>query len=129
MLKKIASSFILASTLVGALVAPSYADDDSTFKSIVLFPAKVLGSSVGFVVGMPLGAVRDGNRGAIKATEFMSGKVSKQDGPYAWWPGVFAAPFGIVGGSVYGVFDGGVHGVKTGFEKPFSKDAFTFKEE
>jgi len=46
----------------------------------------------------------------------MAEKVTKQDGPYAWWPGVFAAPFGIVGGSAYGLFDGGWHGMKTGFE-------------
>jgi hypothetical protein len=128
MLKKIASSFILASALVGTMVAPSYADDD-TFKTVCLFPVRVVGSTVGFVVGVPLGAIKDGNRGAIKSTQWMAEKVSKQDGPYAWWPGVFAAPFGIVGGSAYGLFDGGWHGMKTGFEKPFSKDAFTFKED
>ena len=129
MLKKLASSFILASALVGTLVAPSHADYD-TFRSICLFPVRVVGSGVGSVVGVPLGVVRDGNRGAIKSTQWVAGKLGNEDGMYQQWTGaIVGAPFGIVGGAAYGMFDGCWHGMKTGFEKPFSKDAFTFKED
>ena len=82
MLKKIASSFILASALVGTMVAPSYADDD-TFKNICLFPVKVVGSGVGAVVGVPLGAVKDGTKGAIKSTTWVAGKLGNYRGSHA----------------------------------------------
>lgn len=129
MLKKLASSFILASALVGTMVAPSYADDD-TFKTVCLFPVRVLGSGVGTVVGVPLGAVKDGTKGAIMSTKWVAGKLGNEDGMYQQWTGALVGgPFGVVGGAAYGCFDGGWHGMKTGFEKPFSKEAFTFKED
>ena len=129
MLKKLASSFILASALVGAMVAPSYADDD-TFKTVCLFPVKVLGSGVGTVVGVPLGAVKDGTKGAMMSTKWVAGKLGNEDGQYQQWTGALVGgPFGVVGGAAYGCFDGAWHGMKTGFEKPFSKEAFTFKED
>ena len=129
MLKKLASSFVLASALVGTMVAPSYADDD-TFKTVCLFPVRVLGSGVGTVVGVPLGAVKDGTKGAIMSTKWVAGKLGNEDGMYQQWTGaIVGGPFGIVGGAAYGCFDGGWHGMKTGYEKPFSKEAFTFKED
>ena len=129
MLKKLASSFILASALVGTMVAPSYADDD-TFKTVCLFPVKVLGSGVGTVVGVPLGAVKDGTKGAMMSTKWVAGKLGNEDGQYQQWTGALVGgPFGVVGGAAYRCFDGAWHGMKTGFEKPFSKEAFTFKED
>lgn len=98
MLKKLASSFILASALVGTMVAPSYADDD-TFKTICLFPVRVLGSGVGSVVGVPLGAVKDGTKGAIKSTKWVAGKLGNEDGVYQQWTGaIVGGPFGNCGG-------------------------------
>jgi len=127
--KKLASSFILAATLVGSIVAPSYADDD-TFKNICQFPVKVLGSGAGTVVGMPEGAVKDGTKGAKMATKWVAGKLGNEDGKYQQWFGaILGGPFGIAGGATYGVFDGGWHGMRTGYDKPFSKEAFTFKED
>lgn len=129
MFKKIASSFLIASALVGTMAAPSHADD-STFQTIVFFPVRVLGSGVGTVVGVPLGMVKDGNRGAIKATKWVAGKLGDEDGKYHQVAGgLLGGPFGLVGGAAYGSFDGGWHGMKTGFEQPFSKEAFTFKDE
>jgi hypothetical protein len=64
MLNKLASSFILASALVGTIVAPCLAgDDESTFQSIVNIPVRVVGAGVGGTVGVPLGAVKDGVKG------------------------------------------------------------------
>lgn len=129
MLKKIASSLLVASALVGSMAAPSFADD-STFQTIVFFPVRVLGSGVGTVVGVPLGATKDGTRGAIKATQWVAGKLGNEDGGFQQVVGgIVGGPFGLVGGGAYGVFDGGWHGMKTGFEQPFSKEAFTFKDE
>ncbi len=129
MYKKLASSFVLAAALVGTMVAPSFADGD-TFQSICFFPVRVAGSGVGTVVGVPEGAVKDGTRGAIKATKWVAGKLGNEDGTYQQWAGaLLGGPFGIVGGAAYGCFDGGWHGLKTGYQKPFSKDAWTFKEE
>ncbi len=111
------------------MVAPSHADD-STFQTIVFFPVRVLGAGVGTVVGVPLGAVKDGNRGAIKATQWVAGKLGDEDGKYHQVAGgILGGPFGLLGGGAYGCFDGGWHGLKTGFEQPFSKEAFTFKDE
>jgi len=110
------------------MVAPSYADDD-TFKTVCLFPVRVLGSGVGTVVGVPLGAVKDGTKGAIMSTKWVAGKLGNEDGMYQQWTGALVGgPFGVVGGAAYGCFDGGWHGMKTGFEKPFSKEAFTFQK-
>jgi hypothetical protein len=129
MLKKLASSFILASALVGTLVAPSFAGDD-TFKSIVVFPMRVVGTGVGMVVGVPLGAFKDSVKGSIKASNSVSGKVGNDDHHGMQFVGsVIGAPFGFVAGGAYGMFDGAVHGAKQGYEKPFSKDTFTFKDE
>ncbi|CAN5618823.1 hypothetical protein BH10CYA1_BH10CYA1_57170 [soil metagenome] len=129
MLKKLASSFILASALVGTLVAPSLADDD-TFKSVVVFPMRVVGTGVGMVVGAPLGAFKDSVKGSIKASKAVSGKLGNEDnGGCQFFGSILGGPFGFVGGGAYGMFDGAVHGAKEGYEKPFSKDTFTFKDE
>lgn len=129
MVRKLATSFILASTLVGAMVAPSFAADD-TFQSICYFPVRLLGSATGTVIGVPEGAVKDGVKGAQMATKWVATKLGDDDGTYQTWAGaILGAPFGIVGGAAYGTFDGAVHGVKTGYNKPFSKDSFTFKDE
>jgi hypothetical protein len=128
MLKKFASSFILASALVGSMVAPSFADDE--FKNIVEFPVKVIGSGIATVVGVPMGAIKDGVKGSISSTKWVSGKMGKEDsGISCFFGSVIGGPVGFVGGGAYGCFDGAVHGAKTGFSKPFSHDAWTFKDE
>lgn len=130
MYKKLAASFMLASALVGTMVLPTFAADDDTFQSIVFFPVRLLGAGAGTLVGIPEGAVKDGVKGAQQATKWVAGKLGDEDGTYQTWAGaIFGAPFGILGGSTYGTFDGGWHGMKTGYEKPFSKDSFTFKDE
>lgn len=126
---KLASSLILALAVAGTVVAPSYADDD-TFKNIVQVPVKTLGSAASTAVGMPEGAIKDGVKGAQMATKWVAGKLGDEDGKYQTWFGaVLGGPFGIAGGAAYGVFDGGWHGMKSGWEKPFTKDSFTFKED
>jgi membrane protein YqaA with SNARE-associated domain len=134
--KKLATSFMLASALVGATVLPSFAQassagaSDDTFQNIVFFPVRVLGSAVGTAWGVPLGMVKDGTKGAIMSTKWVAGKLGNEDGVYQQWAGaILGAPFGIAGGAAYGTFDGGWHGMTTGYEKPFSKEAFTFKDE
>lgn len=129
MLKKLASSFILASALVGTLVAPSLADDD-TFKSVCVFPVRVVGMGVSTVLGVPLGAVRDGWRGAHKSSKTVAGKLGNEDNNVPGFFGtVIGGPVGALGGGAYGCFDGAVHGAKTGYSHPFSKDSITFKDE
>lgn len=129
MLKKLAPSFILASAVVGTMSAPSYASDD-TFKSICQFPVRVVGCGVSTVLGVPLGAVRDGVRGSIKSTQWVAEKLGDESGNVQIFFGsILGGPFGAVGGGTYGVFDGSWHGMKTGYEKPFSKESFTFKDE
>jgi hypothetical protein len=133
--KKLATSFMLASALVGAMVLPTFAantatSSDDTFQNIVFFPVRVVGSSVGFVMGVPLGAVKDGVKGAQMGTKWVAGKLGNEDGTYQTVAGaILGAPFGILGGGAYGTFDGGWHGIVAGYEKPFSKDSFTFKDE
>jgi hypothetical protein len=129
MRKKLATSFILASALVGSVTAPSFADGD-TFKSICQFPVRVVGASVGAAVGVPLGAFKDSVVGFGKAETMIAGKVGNEDGNGPKIIGcIVGGPIGFVGGAAYGAFDGTVHGVKTGYSKPFSKDSFTFKDE
>lgn len=129
MRKNLASSFILASALVSTMVVPAFADGD-TFKSICQFPVRVVGSGVGSVVGVPLGATKDGAKGFKQGQEWVTGKVGNSDNTCCKVVGaVFGGPVGFAGGAAYGCFDGSVHGAKAGYKKPFSKDAFTFKEE
>jgi hypothetical protein len=129
MLKKLASSFILASALVSTTLIPSFADGD-TFKSICQFPVRVVGSSVGTVVGVPLGAMKDGVKGFGQGQNMVAGKVGNSDNNAPKFVGaVVGGPVGFLGGAAYGCFDGSWHGMKTGYTKPFSKDAFTFKDE
>ena len=129
MRNKLASSFMLALALGTTLVLPSFADDD-TFKTIVMFPWKVAGSCVGTVVGVPEGMVKDGVKGCMMSQQWTTEKLGNKDSKVANWCGAaLGGPFGLVGGACYGSFDGGWHGMKTGYTKPFSQDAFTFKEE
>lgn len=135
MFNKLATSLLLASALIGA-ISPSFAatsnanSSDDTFQNIVYFPVRVVGSAVGLVVGVPEGAVKDGVKGAQLSTKWVAGKLGDENGKYQQVAGaVLGAPFGIVGGAAYGTFDGGWHGVSTGYEKPFSQEAFTFKDE
>jgi hypothetical protein len=129
MLNKLASSFILASALVATVVLPSNADDDK-FKSICFFPVRVVGSGVGMVLGCPLGAVKDGVKGFGQGEGWVAGKLGNEDssGP-RFFGSVIGGPVGFLGGATYGTFDGTVHGAKTGYKEPFSKDSFTFKDE
>ncbi|MGH9548948.1 MAG: hypothetical protein ACRD3W_06215 [Terriglobales bacterium] len=129
MLKKLASSFVAASALVGTMMVPALADDD-TFKTICQFPVRVVGSGVGTVLGVPLGAVKDGVKGWNKGMGYTAGKLGNEDssGP-RFFGAVFGGPIGFLGGATYGTFDGSWHGMRTGYSKPFSKDAFMFKDE
>lgn len=129
MLNKFAFSLIAASALVGTMVAPSYADDD-TFKTMCQFPVRVVGAGVGCVLGVPLGAVKDGVKGYGKAMDYTAGALGNKDGNAPKFFGaVFGGPVGLVGGAAYGCADGSFHGLKTGYSQPFSKDSFTFKDE
>jgi hypothetical protein len=129
MRKKIVSSLVLASAICGMTSLPSNADDDM-FKTVTCFPWKVAGSVVGTAVGVPEGMVKDSVQGAMKSTKWAAGKLGDEKGAYQQSVGgMFAGPFGFVGGGVWGVFDGAVHGMKVGYDKPFSKEAFTFKDE
>ncbi len=129
MLNKLASSFILASAIIGTMIAPSYADDD-TFKSIVFFPIRVAGLGAGTLVGVPMGAIKDGWKGAASSSKWVAGKTGKENCTCSTiFGGIVGGPVGALGGSAYGVFDGSWHGLKTGYDKPFSKDSFTFKDE
>lgn len=130
MFKKLASSFIAASALVGTAILPTFAADDDTFKTVCQIPVRVVGSGVGTFVGVPLGMVKDGVKGAKQGTGWVAEKLGNKDnGVTVFFGSVLGGPFGLAGGAAYGAFDGGWHGLKTGYEKPFSKDAFTFKEE
>lgn len=129
MRKNLLSSLVLASAIAGFCSLPSIADDDM-FRSVVNFPWKVAGCIVGTTVGVPEGMVKDGVKGAMKSTKWAAGALGDEKG--CWQQslgGLVVGPFGLVGGGTYGVFDGAVHGLKVGFDKPFSKEAFTFKDE
>jgi hypothetical protein len=129
MLNKLASSFILASALVGTMMAPSFAGDD-TFKSVCQFPLRVVGAGVGTVIGVPMGAFKDSAVGFGKGESWVAGKIGNEDGNFPKVIGcLIGGPVGFVGGAGYGCFDGTVHGFKSGYSKPFSKDSFTFKDE
>ena len=129
MLKKLAYSFVLASALVGTTVAPSFAGDDSMFKSICLFPVKVVGSCAGGVVGVPMGAFKDSVIGAHMGTKTVADALGKSGGTVNTAVGaVTGGPVGLVGGGAYGCFDGSVHGFKAGYSKPFSGDSFRYKD-
>lgn len=126
---KLASSFMLAMALMATVVVPSLAEG-STLSSIVSFPLKVTGSAVSTVVGVPEGMYKDSVVGAVKATEWTSGKLGSDKNTYHTIAGALVGgPFGIVGGGAFGAFDGAFHGMKAGYEKPFSHDAFTYKDE
>ncbi|HEY9684752.1 MAG TPA: hypothetical protein V6C86_24455 [Oculatellaceae cyanobacterium] len=130
MLKKLATSFTLASALVSTLVAPSLADDESTFQSIVNCPVRCVGATVGGTVGVPLGALKDGVKGWMKASKSVAGGLGNEDGQVQTIAGnTFGGPCGFVVLGTYGIWDGLVHGVKTGYKQPFTKEAFTFKDE
>jgi hypothetical protein len=130
MIKKLASSLMLASVLVGSLVAPSYADDETTFQKIVFLPVRLVGSGTGTVLGVPLGVAKDGIKGYRKSSKWVANKLGNEDGDGQNIVGmIVGGPFGALGGSIYGVPDGAWHGMKSGFDKPFSKDSFTFKDE
>lgn len=76
--------------------------DDDTFKTVCLFPVKVLGSGVGTVVGVPLGAVKNGTKGAMMSTKWVAGKLGNEDGQYQQWTGALVGgPFGVVGGAAF----------------------------
>jgi hypothetical protein len=129
MLKKLAPSFTLASALVCTLVAPSLAEE-SKFQSIVNAPVRAVGATVGGTVGVPLGALKDGVKGWMKASKAVAGGLGNEDGDLQQIAGnTVGGPFGFVALGTYGCFDGLVHGVKTGYSKPFTKEAFTFKDE
>lgn len=129
MRKKLASSLMLALALVGTVVAPSFAGED-TFKNIVQVPVRLLGSGVSTVIGVPEGATKHGVKGAMMSTKWVAGKLGNEDGQYQTWTGaIVGGPFGLVGGAAYGMFDGAWHGMKTGYEKPFTKESFTYKDE
>jgi len=129
MLRKIASSLVLAVGLGGATIAPSFASDD-TFQDIVLFPVKAVGGSFGAVVGVPLGAVKDSVKFGWSGTTFVAKGLGNEDGtPQLLIGSVVGGPVGFVGGAAFGCFDGALHGAKSGFSSPFGKDSFTYKDE
>ncbi|MFN8658067.1 MAG: hypothetical protein U0105_17150 [Candidatus Obscuribacterales bacterium] len=130
MFKKLATSFLLASALVGGIVSPTFAADETTFQSVVMFPVRLLGSGVGAVIGVPLGIFKDSVKGFGMAADWTADAVGDKDNKVSQTVGwIVGGPIGAAGGGVYGAFDGMWHGMSTGYEKPFSSDSFTYKDE
>ena len=129
MLNRLACSFIVASAFIGVIGIPSFAGDD-TVRSVVQFPVRATGCGLSTVLGAPLGATRDSVRGGQAAAKFVAKTLGNEDGDMHMLVGYAAGgPFGVIGGATCGSVKGLVHGFKTGYDKPFSKDSFTFKEE
>jgi hypothetical protein len=74
--------------------------------------------------------MKDGCKGFGQADSWVAGRLGNEDanGP-KFFGAMLGGPVGFVGGAAYGCFDGTVHGFKSGYSKPFSKDSFTFKDE
>jgi len=128
MQKKLAFSFALTSALLGALVTPTLAAEE--LRSAAHFPVKLAGCGLGTVLGVPLGSAKDSVKGGQSAAKYVARTLGNEDGDFQMLAGyLVGAPFGVVGGAAYVSVDGMVHGFKTGYDRPFSKDAFTFKDE
>ena len=107
MLKKMMLSTVAASVILGGSYLPCFAEGD-TFENICLFPVRLVGSTVGTIVGVPEGAVKDGVRGAIKSTKLVAGKLGNEDGKYqptAAADGFLGGVGSLLGSTTAGIFD------------------------
>lgn len=130
MVKKFVSYVAVAAAIIGSSVLPSLAEDDSMVENVCAFPFKVTGAALGTVWGVPLGLMKGGVQGGMKTTKYMAGKLGDEECPCRLAASsVIAGPFGVVGGAAYGSVFGVIHGAKTGYNHPFSMEAFRFKED
>jgi len=128
MVKKFVSYVAVTATVIGVSVLPSFADDMAG--KALAFPFKVTGSSISTIWGVPLGLTKGGVEGGMKTTKIVADKMGDKECPVKTTvAAVVGGPFGVVGGAAYGSVAGAIHGAKTGYEKPFSMESFSFKED
>lgn len=129
MRKRLAYSFAMASAFIFGTVSPSFAGDECS-KSMAQLPLKVAGCGISTVLGVPLGTFKDSVKGGQAGAKYVAKTLGNEDGDLHMLVGyVVGAPTGAAVGGAIGSVDGLVHGFKTGYDKPFSKESFTFKDE
>lgn len=127
MLKKFVPNMLVASAIIGSSVLPSFAASVGA-GDVCAFPFKVVGCGLGTVAGVPLGVTKGGVQGSIKTTKYVAKTMGNEDSMLRLAAGaVVGGPFGAAGGASYGCVKGVIHGAKSGYNKPFSKESFTFK--
>ena len=129
MRKRLACSLAMASAFIFTSIAPSFAGDEYC-KGICGFPLRLAGCGISTVLGVPLGSFKDSVKGGQAAAKYVAKTLGNEDGDLHMLVGyVVGAPAGATFGAAVGSVDGLVHGFKTGYDKPFSSDSFTYKDE
>ena len=133
-MKKLTLGRVMCVTaLMASTVAPALALDyeSKPIMWCIQAPFRLAGALTGAAVsGLVSGPINDGYHWAIKGTKHVAGKFGDENGTGQL---VAATPLGgsvgLVLGTAYGVYDGTWHGLKTGWNKPFSRWSYITMEE
>ncbi len=114
-----------AAALLASTVTPSYAD--GPLKSV----GSLLGSVTATVFDAPEGVLYYSLwRCPLKTTQYLAEKFGDAKGFQQNVAGaVLGVPTGFLWGMPYGAIRGAGHGMKTGWDKPFSTDSFIVTSE
>jgi hypothetical protein len=133
MTKKILGQLVLSATLMVSAVAPAMALDYEAkpVMWVLQAPFRTVGAVSGAIVsGGISGPIDDGYHWFLKGTNHVAEKFGDEKG---WGQRAAAVPIGgstgLVLGSAHGVYRGVFHGLKKGWEKPFSRWSFITMEE
>jgi hypothetical protein len=133
MKKKTLGHVMCALALMASSVAPSFALDYEAgpIKWCLWAPIRTVGALSGMAVsGTVSGPVDDGYHWFLKGSQHVAGKFGDENGAGQLAVGVpTGGSVGLVLGSAYGVLDGAWHGLKTGWERPFSRWSYITMEE
>ncbi len=126
-------SMVLAALVTGTAVAPAMALDyeNKQVNWVLQSPVRLLGGLTGAAVsGLVSAPIDDGYHWFLKGTKHVAGKFGDEKGSGQIAAAVpIGGSVGLVLGSAYGIPDGGWHGFKTGWNKPFSRWSYITMEE
>lgn len=128
MKKSVVSVLTLAIMSAGAFL-PALADDDGMLKNTAMFPVRVLGVGTGLVVGVPVAVFKKVAGNSIDKTGEVADSIGgKQHIPPQIFASVIGIPFGVVSGTMEGVYYGSRNALSSGISAPFSQASMSFTD-
>lgn len=131
MKKSIISTITLAALSMGSLL-PALADDHAEggmIHNTVMLPVRAMGVGTGLAVGIPVATMKRICKNSFDKTQDVADNIGgKEHLPPTLFATIIGLPFGVVTGTMEGLYYGGKNAFESGVSKPFSQESMSMTD-